>query len=153
MKFLVGDLLLLDRGYPCMALMFTLQQRRIEFCMRLKGTWWLEAERMLMQGFTDKVVTFRLPPKDKHLQMEYLVSEPTITCRLVVIELETGEKEVLCTSLLNEKKYPLDCFKELYHLRWILRKLINCINAEPDEMYSQVKRHEISNRIFMRRCL
>jgi hypothetical protein len=128
-KFLEGDLLLLDRGYPSIALMFTLQQRRIEFCIRLKGTWWLEAEKMIMNGETDKVVKFSLPAKDKHLQLEYLVAEPTVTCRLIVIELETGEKEVLCTSLLDNKKYRHACFKELYHLRWNIEeayKLYKC---------------------------
>ena len=128
-KFLEGDLLLLDRGYPSMALMFILQQRRIEFCMRLKGSWWLEVQKMLLNGEKDKIVAFRLPPKDMHLQQEYLVAQPTITCRLVVVELETGEKEILCTSLLDEKKYTYSCFKELYHLRWNVEeayKLYKC---------------------------
>jgi len=117
-KFLEGDLLLLDRAYPSLALMFTLQQRRIEFCIRLKAGRWKESQEMIMNGETDKVVTFTLPPKDRHLQKEYLVSEPSVTCRLVVIELETGEKEVLCTSLIDKKKYPYSDFKELYGLRW-----------------------------------
>jgi len=128
-KFMEGDLLLLDRGYPSMSLMFQLQQRRIGFCMRLKGGWWLEAQKMLLNGQKDKVVTFNLPKKDIHLQQEYLVAEPTITCRLVVIDLENGEKEVLCTSLLDKKKYPYADFKELYHLRWNVEeayKLYKC---------------------------
>lgn len=117
-KFLEGDLLLLDRAYPSIALMFILKQRRIDFCIRLKAGRWLESQKMLLNGETEKVVTFTLPRKDKHLQQEYLVSAPTVTCRLVVVELESGEKEVLCTSLIDEKKYPHGCFKELYHLRW-----------------------------------
>jgi Transposase DDE domain len=128
-KFMEGDLLLLDRGYPSMSLLFMLQQRRIGFCMRLKGEWWLEAQKMLLNGQRDKVVTFRLPNKDIHLQKEYLVAEPTITCRLVVIELENGEREVLCTSLMDKKKYTYACLKELYHLRWNVEeayKLYKC---------------------------
>lgn len=117
-EFLKGDLLLLDRAYPSLALMFTLQQRGIDFCIRLKAGRWLESRKMLLNGEKDKVVTFTLPHKDRHLQKETPGSMPSITCRLVVVELETGEKEVLCTSLLNKKKYPHSDFKELYGLRW-----------------------------------
>lgn len=128
-KFLSNDLLLLDRGYPSIALMYILQQRRLDFCIRLKGDWWKEGQAMLQNGEKDKTVTFTLPPKDRHLQKEYLVASPNITCRLIVMELETGEKEVLCTSLCNRKKYRYDCFKELYHYRWDIEegyKLFKC---------------------------
>jgi hypothetical protein len=117
-QFLKGDLLLLDRAYPSLALMFNLQQRGIEFCIRLKAGRWKESQKMLLNGETDKVVTFTLPHKDRHLQEENAGSVPSVTCRLVVVELETGEKEVLCTSLMNKTQYPHSDFKELYGLRW-----------------------------------
>jgi len=41
-----------------------------------------------------------------------------IKCRLVCIELENGEKEVLRTFLNDEEKYPYEEFCELYHFRW-----------------------------------
>lgn len=128
-KFLPGDVLLLDRAYPSMALMFTLQQQGLEFCMRLKSSGWKAAQQMLMEGRRDMEITFKLPAKDKHLQQKYNAAEPSVTCRLVVIELETGEQEVLCTSLLDKEKYTYDCFKELYHLRWNIEeayKLYKC---------------------------
>jgi Transposase DDE domain len=117
-QFLKGDLLLLDRAYPSRALMFTLKQRGIDFCIRLKAGRWKESQEMLLNGEKDKVVKFTLPQKDRHLQEEYRGSEPSVTCRLVVVELETGEKEVLCTSLVNKKKYLYSDFKQLYGLRW-----------------------------------
>jgi hypothetical protein len=117
-QFLKGDLLLLDRAYPSLALMFNLQQRGIEFCIRLKAGRWKESQKMLLNGETDKVFTFTLPHKDRHLQEENAGSVPSVTCRLVVVELETGEKEVLCTSLMNKIQYPHSDFKELYGLRW-----------------------------------
>lgn len=39
-----GDLLLLDRGYPCFWLLFLLKARGIEFCVRLKEDWWLKVK-------------------------------------------------------------------------------------------------------------
>jgi len=38
--------------------------------------------------------------------------------RLIRVELETGQIEVLITSLTDEKKFPQEIFKDLYHLRW-----------------------------------
>ena len=41
-----------------------------------------------------------------------------ITVRFVRVVLDTGEIEILVTSLLDEQAYPTEEFKELYHLRW-----------------------------------
>ena len=41
-----------------------------------------------------------------------------MTVRLIRIELNTGEIEVLATSLLDVLLYPISIFKELYHQRW-----------------------------------
>jgi hypothetical protein len=38
--------------------------------------------------------------------------------RLIRVELDTGEVEILITSLLDQQVHPLDQFAELYHLRW-----------------------------------
>ena len=42
----------------------------------------------------------------------------TIPVRFVRVRLNTGEFEVLVTSLLDETLYPTADFKELYRLRW-----------------------------------
>jgi len=41
-----------------------------------------------------------------------------ITCRSIKIELETGEKEILCISLTDMKQYEHIEFDTLYHYRW-----------------------------------
>ena len=40
-KTKTGDILLLDRGYPCVWLLFLLKARGVEFCVRMKEDWWL----------------------------------------------------------------------------------------------------------------
>lgn len=45
-----GDLLLLDRGYPSLALMFQLKAKGIEFCMRMKEDWWLDVKHFSESG-------------------------------------------------------------------------------------------------------
>ena len=41
-----------------------------------------------------------------------------ITVQFVRVRLETGENEVLVTSLLNETEFPSEDFLYIYHLRW-----------------------------------
>jgi len=114
-----GDLLLLDRGYPCFWLFFLLHAKGIEFCVRLKGDWWLEANSFLKSNENERIVEFKLPKKDAGKLSEYpdLVGK-TIKCRLIKVILDTGEVEVLCSSLLDTEKYSNKDFQELYHYRW-----------------------------------
>ena len=46
------------------------------------------------------------------------MQDAIITCRLIKIVLETGEKEILCTSLTDAEKYQYEEFDSLYHYRW-----------------------------------
>lgn len=114
-----GDLLLLDRGYPCFWLLFLLMAKEIGFCVRLKNNWWLEVNEFVNSTENERIVKFKLPKKDRDKLSEYPeYIDKEIECRLIKVVLETGETEVLCTSLINHEKFPIENFKELYHYRW-----------------------------------
>jgi hypothetical protein len=114
-----GDLLLLDRGYPCFWLLFLLKARGIGFCVRLKEDWWLKVKDFTQSPDKERIVTFALPKKDRAKLKDFPHMEDTeITCRLIKVELENGEKEVLCTSLTDSKTYLYEEFEQLYHYRW-----------------------------------
>ncbi len=118
-KIKEGDLLLLDRGYPCFWLLFMLKARGIEFCVRLKDNWWLKVKEFAESGEKDRIVTFLLPKKDRSKLAAYPhMQNTTITCRLIKVELENGKKEILCTSLTDAEKYLYEEFESLYHYRW-----------------------------------
>ena len=118
-KIKKGDLLLLDRGYPCFWLLFMLKARGIEFCVRLKDNWWLKVKEFAESGEKDRIVTFLLPKKDRSKLAAYPhMQNTTITCRLIKVELENGKKEILCTSLTDAEKYLYEEFESLYHYRW-----------------------------------
>lgn len=118
-KIKQGDLLLLDRGYPCFWLLFLLKARKIEFCVRLKDNWWLKVKEFVESGEKERIVTFSLPKKDRNKLKGYPhFQDTTITCRLLRVELKTGEIEVLCTSLIDTEKYLHEEFCSLYHYRW-----------------------------------
>ncbi len=59
-EFMSNDLILLDRGYPSLGLLYELLQRNIHFYVRLKDNWWKEVNKMLEDGDTDKIVKFAL---------------------------------------------------------------------------------------------
>ena len=114
-----GDLLLLDRGYPSIALLFLLMAKGIGFCIRMKEDWWLSVKDFMESGERERIISFRFPNKDIKLLDGYPeMINKEIRCRLVCIELENGEKEVLCTSLIDMEKYQHEEFCELYHFRW-----------------------------------
>jgi len=114
-----GDLLLLDRGYPSFWLLFLLKAKGIEFCVRLKEDWWLQVKDFTESSEKERIVTFSLPKKDRARLKDFPnILDTEITCRLIKVELENGEKEVLCTSLTDTTTYLYEEFEQLYHYRW-----------------------------------
>lgn len=118
-KLKEGDLLLLDRGYPSFSLFFLLKAQNIEFCVRMKGSWWKEVRKFRESGGKEKIVTFILPEKGRGKLTKYPEwADKSINCRLIRVELDTGGTEILCTSLIDTKQYSEGQFKGLYHFRW-----------------------------------
>ena len=114
-----GDLLLMDRGYPNKGFFSLLGQKGIHFCVRMKATWWKDVRAFSESNEEDIEVTFELSEKelDKYRE-DYPELPATVRSRLVKVKLDTGETEILCTSLLDKQIYPIEDFKELYHCRW-----------------------------------
>jgi len=66
-----NDLLLMDRGYPSIALMFLLIAKGIAFCIRMKDDWWLSVKEFKESGEKVRIFSFKLPKKDRYLLEEY----------------------------------------------------------------------------------
>jgi hypothetical protein len=125
-----GDLVLLDRGYSCFWLLFLFKAKKIDFCIRLQEQWWLDVKDFTDSNENERIVTFKLPKKDVEKLKDYPeFQDTTITCRLIKIVLETGEKEILCTSLLDDKAYKHEEFKGLYHLRWNIEEAYKLLKS------------------------
>lgn len=113
------DLLLLDRGYPCFWLLFLLQAKGINYCVRLKDNWWLAVKEFVESGKETASIELSLPKKDRDKLADYpQFQDQTIRARLIRVELEDGQVEVLCTSLTDETSYKTNEFQQLYHYRW-----------------------------------
>lgn len=112
-----GDLIAGDRNYPSFNSAYEISERQCEFLFRCKINFnklvctFVESSKK--EWITDLApqqgISFKNLPYDKNER---------IKVRLIKVELESGETEILMTSLLDKKKYPFHDFKDLYFQRW-----------------------------------
>jgi hypothetical protein len=119
--FKEGDLLLADRYYPSIKLMYTLQERKVHYCFRMKNDWWLDVKKFTESEEIDSIVDFTITSK---LSKELGISPEIkiIKARLLKVILDDGSVEILCTSLLDKDKYEYDQLCAIYHLRWAVEE-------------------------------
>lgn len=115
-KLKKGDLAIFDRGYGAIWLFFLLKCRKIDFVTRISRSLFPE---FWESDHTSEIITVNSCSKESKEQLKNLdISFNQFQLRLVKVTLDTGETEVLVTSLLDAKKYPGAIFKQLYGLRW-----------------------------------
>lgn len=114
-----NDLVIYDRGYCSFRMMALAAQDKGDFLIRCRSrrSFRIAEEMLAGKGPDDLTVTIK-PSKNTRVKIRNEGLPTTLTVRFVRVTLDTGEYEVLATSLLNPKRYPLSCFKELYYLRW-----------------------------------
>ena len=113
-----GDMILGDRNYSSYRHLAAITKANREFTIRCSRASFAAAREIFEQDIvTSRVVTLTPQPDvKKQIQAEGLAEQ--IKVRFVSVRLDTGELEVLVTSLLDEEKYSTEGFKELYHMRW-----------------------------------
>lgn len=113
-----GDLILLDRGYPAFWLFALIRFVGAQFCCRMVETTWEVIDEFVKSGSKDRIVTL-MPSPTSIKQCENLgLPVKPIRIRLIKVELDTGEYEILATSLTDPNRYLTKIFGDLYHLRW-----------------------------------
>ena len=113
-----NDLFLFDRGYPAFWLFAVLLHKHVEFCARVKISWSNATRKFNNSGKKDQIVEISSSSLSKRTLRELGLDVQSIKVRFIRVELDTGETEILITSLLDQKKYPSTLFKELYFYRW-----------------------------------
>jgi len=113
-----GQLLLGDRGYPAFDLLVLIPAQGADFCFRLAVGSWACAQRFVASQAREQILWLDPTPDYRRAcQRRGQVARP-VRVRLIRVELNTGEVEVLITSLLDSQRYPAEVFGPLYHLRW-----------------------------------
>ncbi len=112
-----SDLIIADRGYASYFFLAKLTEAGCHFVVRCSSGSFKAATAMLSgKGAESQRVTLISPHTKKELKELGLPHQ--LTVRFVRVLLDTGEYEVLVTSLLDEVEYPVSDFKEIYWLRW-----------------------------------
>lgn len=113
------DIVVYDRGYHSYLTMATTLQAGAQLLIRCKRNSGMKIvdEMLDGKGDDDRIGTVAMP-KHQAGRDEYKGLPMSLTIRFVRIKLDTGDYEVLATSVLDRNTLTLADLKELYHLRW-----------------------------------
>jgi hypothetical protein len=118
LNLLENDLVLLDRGYPAYWMFNLIISRGAHFCARVKRKQWKVVRQFYNSGKKEKIISLPVASTSIKTCKEMGLDLKPLKLRLLRVELDTGEAEILITSLLDKALYPHEQFCELYHLRW-----------------------------------
>jgi hypothetical protein len=113
----INDLVILDRGYPSFELAFKIMEQQSDFIFRCKHDFSNATKQFLESGKDEAIVKIQ-PKQSGSYKGKPITRNSTLEVRFVRIQLETGEVELLMTSLLDLVTFPHALFKELYYNRW-----------------------------------
>lgn len=115
-----NSLLVFDRGYPAHWLFADLRQRNQHFLMRLRLGHNQVVKDFVASGQDEKTVRFTCGGwlSRKVCEQSGVDPDTEVVLRLIRVTLPSGDVEVLATSLLDAKAFPVEEFSALYHRRW-----------------------------------
>jgi hypothetical protein len=116
-----NDLILPDRGYPAFWLFTLILSKQADFCARVSSHW-KEIKAFVQSGQKEAVISLPLSFPSLRQCNDPGLTVSSIQVRAIRIDLGKGLPEVLLTSLFDKGLYPVDVFKELYHLRWTIEE-------------------------------
>jgi len=109
------DLVLLDRGYPAFWIFKLILSQGAHFCSRISAKKWKIVRKFIRSGKLEQLVTIEISPTSTSACTKRNLDTRPMRLRLIRVELESGETEVLITSLTDMEQYPHNLFIGLYH--------------------------------------
>ncbi len=97
----------------------------------------------------DKVVKFTLNKNQLSLAKKFNTTQTDFEVRIVVVELDNGKKEILCTSLLCIIDTTPEDLKWLYHQRWTKEEAYKILKTRIDLENFSGMTSLLVNKIFM----
>ena len=127
------DLVILDRGYPSFGLAYAIIEKGADFLFRCKHEYSKVTKQFMVSDKQEDIVEIKSKQHQSFKDKTY-TKDSIIRVRLLKVPLDSGEIELLMTSLTDEKKYSYECFKPLYFKRWGIEiyydRLKNILNVE-----------------------
>lgn len=127
-----NDLIIYDRGYAAVWLFVLHKMKNINYCSRVTLDSHNLIKEFIKTGKQEETMLFPCTEKTlRRCRKEKWPTDP-IKIRLIRIELPTGEAEVLMTSLLDQERYPHQCFNKLYQQRWAIEEDYKVLKSRMD---------------------
>ena len=118
LKLLSQDLILLDRGYPAHWLFKIILSMGANFYARIPYKRWRVAKKFFLSGNREQIVKLRPSSQSVTKCHQMGLDAKAIKVRLIRVELDSNETEILATSLTDMQEHPVELFSDLYHRRW-----------------------------------
>jgi hypothetical protein len=112
-----GDVMAMDRGYADYSVLAFWAGHGREFVVRLPRTTFKAGREFWNSPAREAVVTLHLTPDQRAFVEEHQLPRQ-LQVRLVKLTLDTGEEEVLATSLVDGSRYSAEAIGQLYAWRW-----------------------------------
>ena len=113
------DIGILDRGFASYELWAQFIASGRGFVCRCPTSSFSEVNQLFQENRAGRSERAVLRPScKKRAEIRCLGLPEEITVRFVTVRLPSGELEVLATNLLNEQRYPVSDFGDIYHCRW-----------------------------------
>lgn len=136
-----NDLNIYDRGYPSFEFINQHNKKKINFIIRSKHSFSNDIKSFVKSEATSNIIKFK-PGKNTDIRGKDFSRKDFVEVRLVKVILDSGEIEVLITSLTDQKLFPTEIFKELYFMRWGIEtfydQLKNVIQVEKFTGYTEL---------------
>lgn len=117
-------LLVADRGFPCIGLLFYLASKNIDFVIRNATPFFGEFNDVVEGKSNDLIRTIHVNKKrykeNKDYQEVFIALNKELKLRMVKVEIGENKYEYLITNLLDDKEFSSSDLKEIYHKRWCI---------------------------------
>jgi hypothetical protein len=115
-----------DRGFGSYAFFAQIRAQKADFIVRIKENTYEKYHHLITDSTRKDVIAEIERPDYFNGDAELPRS---LRLRFIKILLADGEVELLATSLLDQKRYPLRDFKKLYYKRWRIETFFQAIKS------------------------
>jgi hypothetical protein len=111
-------LILLDRNFGYFSVLKRLSMAGRDFCIRFAVSASNFTKKVMLDKREDFITEWHPSRKERLTCTRDGMDTTPIKVRVVKVLLDTGETELLITTLLDQDAYTTEDIKGLYHLRW-----------------------------------
>lgn len=118
-KLGIDVIILLDRGYPSLYLLYYMQMLGLKYVARVNSEFITEVKKFIKSSETDQILNVDLNTHNLKKELKLLIRKELkteLTIRCIKVEISSGTEYLL--SNLTDSNFTTEDFNELYDSRW-----------------------------------